>query len=198
MTEKYETITQRFERLARQKGLEPFAMNSMNWFITKAQSINRSDTRKELLRHGKKKNGMPALGRMYFYQYDAKNKDTLPYWDSFPLIFLVSLREGGWEGINLHYLPPKARAILLDRLMDLRSNKKYTDNTRLRMTYQILKNMPKYVLFKPCYKRYLSTHISSRIIEIPHTEWEATVFLPVQRFNKEVNSRIWSNSIGGN
>lgn len=194
---KHETITQRLERLARQKGLQPFAMNSMNWFIDKAKGINRTDTRRELFKHGKKRNGMPALGRMYFYQYDAKHKDTLPYWDSFPLIFLLNVYEDGFLGINLHYLPPKARAILLDRLLDLKSSRKYKDSVRLRMTYQLLKNITKYVLFKPCLKRYLTSHVSSRLIEIPHTEWEATVFLPLQQFNKEVNSRIWSDSLNG-
>lgn len=195
MAEKFETITQRLEKIARQKGLEPFAMKSMNWFISKAHSINRADTRKELFKHGKKKNGLPALGRMYFYRYDAKHKDTLPYWDSFPLIFLVGLEETGWLALNIHYLPPKARALLLDKLINLRSNKKYTDSVRLRMTYQLLKNIPKYYLFKPCLKRYLASHVKSRIIEIPFTEWEATIFLPLQQFNKEINSRIWSDSL---
>jgi len=197
MIEKTETITQRLEKLARQRGLEPFAMKSMNWFIDKAKSVNRADARKELFKHGKKKNGAPALGRMYFYQYNAKTKDQLPYWDSFPLIFMLELKEDGFLGINTHYLPPKARALLIDRLLSLRSNKKYTDSVRLRMTYQLLKNIPKYALFKPCLKRYLFSHITSRIIEIPHTEWEATVFLPLQQFNKEVNSRIWSDSMNG-
>lgn len=195
MVDKTETITEKLERLARQRGLEPFSMSSMNWFINKAQSVRRMQSRNELLKHGKVKRGLPGLGRMYFYQYNAKTKDDLPYWDSFPLIFLVSLNETGWHGINLHYLPPKARAILLDRLLDLRSNKKYTDSVRLRMTYQMLKNIPKYALFRPCFKRYLNTHVMSKIIEIPHTEWEATVFLPLQQFNKEVNSKIWSDSL---
>ena len=32
---------------------------------------------------------MPEAGKLYLYAYDAKNKDTLPVWDKFPLILCL-------------------------------------------------------------------------------------------------------------
>jgi len=44
-------------------------------------------------------------GNMYMYVYDPKYKDTMPYWDQFPLCLPFDEISGGFVGINLHYLP---------------------------------------------------------------------------------------------
>ena len=46
-------------------------------------------------------------GRMYFFEYDALHKDTLPIWDRYPLIFPWDSWKGNngvtyFIGINLH------------------------------------------------------------------------------------------------
>ena len=55
----------------------------------------------------------PQPGKLYAYMYDAKHKDTLPFWDKFPLIVYLGLGKQGTTtlmyGLNLHYIPPKAR-----------------------------------------------------------------------------------------
>jgi len=38
----------------------------------------------------------PELGRMYLYCYDAKLKDTLPYWDAYPVTIVVDLYPDGF------------------------------------------------------------------------------------------------------
>ena len=54
------------------------------------------------------------IGRMYHFFYDPKHKKTLPYYDRFPLIFPFKSVRGGFLGINLHYLPLRLRAKLMD------------------------------------------------------------------------------------
>ena len=49
-------------------------------------------------------------GMMITYTYNAKNDDTLPYWDRHPLIIVTKIVDNGWFGINLHYLHPSMRA----------------------------------------------------------------------------------------
>jgi hypothetical protein len=73
-----------------------------------------------------------TIGKMYLFQYDPKHKATLPYYDTFPVIFPVDLAEGGFYGLNLHYLPIKLRAQLMNALYQLSSNTKYDDKTKLR------------------------------------------------------------------
>ena len=48
---------------------------------------------------------MPLVGSMYMYEYSAKHKDTLPYYDRLPLIFPYKKVKGGFYGLNMHYLP---------------------------------------------------------------------------------------------
>ena len=61
----------------------------------------------------------PEIGKMYLFQYDAKHKDILPYWDRWPLIFPFDNAKGGFYGINLHYLPPGARISLMLSLIHI-------------------------------------------------------------------------------
>ena len=135
-----------------------------------------------------------TIGKMYLFQYDPKHKATLPYYDTFPVIFPVDLAEGGFYGLNLHYLPIKLRAQLMNALYQLSSNTKYDDKTKLQISYKILKAASKYSLFKPTFKHYLTDHVRSRFIEITSSEWDIAAFLPVQRFQKASQSKIWSDS----
>ena len=57
-----------------------------------------------------------SLGNLYCYHYDPKYKATLPYYDVFPMIMLIGVDNDTFLGLNFHYLPPKLRAILLDRV----------------------------------------------------------------------------------
>ena len=65
----------------------------------------------------------------------------------------VEPAEGGFRGINLHYLPPILRAKFLDALLDVTNNKKYDDTTKFRLTYDILNGARKMRYFKPCFKK---------------------------------------------
>ena len=59
-----------------------------------------------------------VLGKMYFFSYDPKWKDKLPWYDRFPLIFPIERYNDGFLGINFHYLHPRDRAILMDELKE--------------------------------------------------------------------------------
>ena len=136
----------------------------------------------------------PLIGRMYLFNYDPKMKKTLPYYDRFPLIFQVGPAQGGFMGINMHYLPYQFRAILMDRLYDLVSNKKYDESTRLRVSYNILKSASRYKYFKPTLKRYLNEHVRSRFLQIDSVEWDIALFLPIERFTKKTKEVAWRDS----
>ena len=90
---------------------------------------------------------------MFFY--DPKTKDTLPYYDTFPLVVVVGPAEKGFYGLNLHYLPPILRAKMLDALMDIATSKK-SPNAKFEITYEDSKSHSKLRYFKPCFKHYLS------------------------------------------
>jgi hypothetical protein len=135
------------------------------------------------------------IGRMFFYGYNPKTKDTLPYYDIFPLILMVRGLDDGWHGLNLHYLPPKHREILITRLMEHMSDSRLDNKTRIKMNYAILSSAAKYRLFKPCFKRYLMTHTTTAVRPIPFTDWPKAIMLPVAKFKKAPITQVWADSL---
>ena len=135
-----------------------------------------------------------VVGRMYLFYYDPKTKDTLPYYDRFPLIFPFRKVDDGFYGINLHYLPYILRARLMDSLMDLANNKLNDDTTKLKISYQILNASAKFKYFQPCVKHYLNNHVKSRFLWVPAEQWNTALFLPLERFAKRRKETVWRDS----
>ena len=133
-------------------------------------------------------------GEMYLYHYDAKHKDTLPYWDRFPMVFPFKVESNRFWGLNLHYLPLKERAMLMDALYTLSSNSRYDETTRLKMSYEVLNGASKFRLFKPCIKQYLYSQVVSNFLYIYPSEWDMALFLPVERFVGATKSQVWKDS----
>jgi hypothetical protein len=137
-----------------------------------------------------------SIGGMYMFVYDPKTKEKLPYYDKFPLIFPFKDADGGFLGLNLHYLPPVARAKLMDALWPHIDNDDLRQDRKLEITYRILNGSSRYRHFKPCVKRYLNNHVRTRFVRIYPEEWNLAVFLPTERFAKTSKGTVYRDSIG--
>lgn len=135
------------------------------------------------------------IGGIYMFSYDPKEKKTLPYYDTFPVVIPIEPTSDGFLGLNMHYLPPKYRAFLMDRLMEVASDDRYDENTKLQLSYSMLKKASRYRYFEPCLKRYLNKHIRSRMIEVPADQWDIALFLPLERFQKANKRVVYAESI---
>lgn len=122
------------------------------------------------------------FGKMYMFQYDAKTKDKLPVWDRFPCIIVIGINNDGFTGLNLHYLPYKYRAAFMDALYEFVSDEKYNAKTTFTATYPLLKASYRTRFVSVCIKRYLLSHVRSRIVNIPPKDWDTAMFLPVEQF----------------
>ena len=186
-------LFQKLEYEAFRKGITPRSKESRAWFQKKASQlgVSRSGIFKEdeiLLR------SRPAVGSMYMYFYDPKHKETLPYYDRFPLTILVGPAKGGFYGLNLHYLPLDIRAKFLDSLLDTINNQRYDESTRFRLSYSMLQRASKLRAFKPCFKHYLTKHVRSRFAMVQAPEWEIATFLPTADFEKSSSSSVYKDS----
>lgn len=176
------------------KGIARRTDEAQKWFMEKARdlrSINRRDLLRDPLLEEKTR---PLVGRIYHYFYDPKHKDTLPYYDRFPLTMMVAPAQDGFYGLNLHYLHPMTRAALLDKLMDVATNKRYNDRTRLRINYEILNRAKEYREFRPCFKHYLTKHLKSKVVLVPASEWDIAIFLPTEQFKGSTKTKVWTES----
>ena len=123
------------------------------------------------------------LGDLFCYYYNPKYKTTLPYYDMFPMIMLISAEKDTFLGINFHYLRPKWRAVLLDRVSSKIGNG-LPRWSKLRQIRQIA----------PTIKRYRFDHIMRRVIPIEENEQEIAIFLPTERFRKSAKAKVWADS----
>ena len=124
-----------------------------------------------------------SLGDMFCYYYNPKYRKTLPYYDMFPMIMLLSAEKETFLGINFHYLRPKWRAILLDRV-SAKIGGGLPKWSKLRQIRQIA----------PTIKRYRFDHIMKKVIPIEEDEQEIAIFLPTEKFKKTGKANVWSDS----
>ncbi len=136
----------------------------------------------------------PIVGSMYMFSYDPKHKKTLPFYDRFPLIFPIGPAPGGFYGINFHYLHPRLRARLMDALYKCASDKNLNTDTKLRINYQILKNIARVPYYKATVKHYLNRYVKSNFITVFPAEWDIALFLDVAKFEKATQQRVWEVS----
>ena len=167
---------------------------SRTWYRDTANKFKTVNERNLMKGDTDRLRSQPKIGHMYMFYYDAKHKETLPYFDRFPMIFPYKKVKGGFMGINLHYLPHILRAKLMDSLYDISSNDLYDETTKLRMSYNILSSASKYKWFKPCIKHYLTTQVRSRFLYVYPAEWDIALFLPLERFSGANKSKVWSDS----
>ena len=185
-------IFQKLEFEAFRAGITPRTKESMNWFRQKAQAMGKVSRAALMKEEPIELQNKSIVGNMYMFFYDPKHKETLPYYDTFPLIIMVEKAPGGFYGLNLHYLPPVLRAKLFDALT--LTNNRYDETTRFKARYRILQSVRKLRYFKPCFKHYLTNHVESRIVKVEPPEWEIAMFMQTQRFKKSKAGAIYKDS----
>ena len=115
-----------------------------SWYRATAQNFGRINERKLLTSDSTRMVSTIRPGHMYMFMYDPKYKETLPYYDRFPVIFPFRVEGDRFWGINLHYLPVNLRAQLMDGLYDVINNQRYDEKTKLRISYSILNRASKF------------------------------------------------------
>jgi hypothetical protein len=181
------------EAEAFRKGLAARSKEASDWFAKNVKKLGKLGP-SILGDDGLRKQAGASPGDMVMYTYNPKLKKTLPYYDTFPLAIVVGPAKGGFHAINLHYLPPKVRAIFLDKLGDVASNQKFNATTRFKITYKLLMATKNYKYFKPCFKHYLTANVTSNIMKVNAAEWNIAIFLQTASFKKASEGAIWADS----
>ena len=170
--------------------------SARDWY--RDQAIKSTTTPTSLMKADESKSRFSTsganVGGLYLFQYNPKHKKTLPFYDTFPLVFPVGSAPGGFMGLNMHYLSYRHRAVLMNALYDLATNDRYDQTTKLRISYDTLKAAAKYKYFKATLHHYLSSHVKSRFLEVSAAEWDIALFLPIARFQKATQDKVWAES----
>ena len=175
------SLLDKFYKEMNARGIKPRTDAARAWLQGKISQLKIPANRSTLLNDANRVSSKAFIGKMYFFHYEAKYKDTLPVWDRFPLVIPMDLYQDGFLGLNLHYLDPYNRLVLLDKLQDFINNNKYDDTTIFRLSYDLLSKSRRYEMIGPCVKRYLFEHIMSPLIYIEPDSWETAIFLPTEK-----------------
>ena len=108
-----------------------------------------------------------VTGHMYMFEYKAKMR-WLPYYDRFPLVYVIKSSKTEFWGANLHYLAPKKRLIATKKLMQGRID-----------------------IPKKCFHKYLHSHVEGLYLDLASNEWDTAILLPTADFVKDHNGMIF-------
>lgn len=97
-------------------------------------------------------------GHLCFFEYKAETP-SLPYYDKYPLVYVLSVSGSEFYGANLHYLNYKKRLIVISKLKEG------------------LIDIPKKILHK-----YLNKRCKSLFLDLAKQEWTTASNLPVEDF----------------
>ena len=163
-----------FDQISNQikTGNEPF-----KWYRNRIKELGTPSV-PELLRTGKLSK-TPVGKSLNMFVYSPKGRNKLPYYDTFPLVLPLKSMEGGFLGLNCHYLPYALRARLLDAAGGDSLNISAIEKNRLT---------------KPCIKRYLFGYTRSMFRKVDDEDNLTAIMLPVQRFKKASTSEVWADS----
>lgn len=167
---------------------------SVNWYrnqVQTLQKLNRSVN--TMMTQASQLRSRLYPGGLYLFHYDAKHKDTLPYWDSTPLVFPFHAVQGGFYGLNLHYLPYGARFKLMAALIEV-THQHSDPKMRMQISWSILNSGAKFPGVGACVKHYLNDHVQSRFLDIPQEQWLAAAMMPIEQFQGANKEAVWKQS----
>jgi hypothetical protein len=105
-------------------------------------------------------------GRLFLFEYEAKMK-YLPYYDTFPLVYVIKANPDHFFGFNLHYLEPRKRMIAIEKL-----------------------KQDKIDLPRSCLHKYILDHVDGFLLDLAIDEWDTAIALPVEHFVKEKGNTL--------
>ena len=165
----------------RPEEIETRSIDSLQWFQTNVRDIRRTPS--SLMKENQNFVTRFELGKMYMFMYEAKRKDKLKYYDYFPVTICLKRYSNGFMGINLHYLAPRYRALLMDGLYEF--YREIDDESYFQIRYPSVKSISKLRWAKPCIKQYQYPYIDSRIVEVRPEHMDMVVMLPSQQFRSQ-------------
>lgn len=170
---------------------------SLDWFRKRVSKDLKYKPRRLLQDHGdyrvrKGREGKTLIGRLYYYEYEAVEAGDreLGVYDRFPMVFVfnTSKTEDGRQllhAINMHYLTPRERAVVYLKLMKLRNKKGWTNATKLKASWALLKSVAEHDLLKRAVHSYRVDRIlNHKMVEIHAEDWEIATFLRLEQWIK--------------
>jgi len=160
---------------------------SIRWYQNKIREFG-IPSQKKLLNEGQASTTL-YRGKMNFFVYNPKHRETLPYYDKFPLILPLQVEQAHFIGLNFHYLSIPYRLQLLEKLQRFRRGT--GENEIMKVRWDRVNNFKE---SNAVVKKYLKNHVRSVFREINPDEMLTAILLPVQSFSKRSIYKVYADS----
>ena len=184
-------------------------IRAYEWYMKKIEEMRGRGlvTKGKLVTYSEMATSKIEIGSVYMFIYDnPKYKDTLKYFDAFPIVIPFGFDNQHFTGYNLHYQPPRTRWLLLKKLMtnsEISTVRRSSKEAKMQMDYQLLKGASSFKDLQPTIHQYLYERVGQinggLFLKIPPAEWPIACLLPVQDFRSKDRSysaeRVWQDSM---
>lgn len=164
---------------------------SQSWYQNQITKLGNLQNKVNVALRSGQKQIVP--GGLYLFRYDPKHSETLPYYDTLPLVLPFASVKGGFLGINLHYLPYGLRFKLMGALTSLIADID-DPRSRARVSWQMLSSSARFRGVDACVKHYLTAQVKSQFLEIPNDQWLAAALMPIEQFTGATKEKVFYNS----
>lgn len=116
---------------------------------------------------GRDRNIVRAFPRLYslmLWEYKAKYRRELPYYDKYPLAFILDFQPNSFFAVNLHYYSPEERVAIARSLAE--------------------NQIPR---FDRGTHKYLISEVRSPYLDFDSREWDTICLLPIEEFVRDLN-----------
>jgi hypothetical protein len=170
---------------------------SQQWFDDKIASMNRNRTTPNsvmLKDNVDKLTGTIEPSNLYSFYYWPKHNETLPYFDTFPLVFPIERTADSFLGLNMHYLNYPMRFALFRELLKVSNNTRISESSKMKLNWSNLKGASKLAPAQACIKRYLFEQVKSPFMKIDPVDWTTAMLMPLARFQGQTKETVWAES----
>lgn len=173
---------------------EKRTFQALTWYRNKVRDVfGTRDTPPELFFDKNNYPNRPIPGNIVTFRYNPSNKNTLPFYDVFPLVLILRIVPGGFIGLNFHYIHPMDRAVFMSKLQ--RYERPFPDGTiKLNIRYSTLKNVGGLPFHEECVKRYKRANIRTMFYTLTPEEWDIALFLPTEKFVNKTKQNVWKEA----
>ena len=167
------------------------------WYYNKVKETAPGKAAHAVMFKGRRSISKFLPGSMMTFRYQSKlyEEGTLPYFDAAPLIIFLDIdRHENLLGLNLHYLPPVARARVMQFLIGNVKSKIVRHDNKLPIDYGKVQAISKLAPLRFAIKSYIPTRAVGKLVRIQPEEWHHSIFLPVAKFIGTSPRGVWKQN----
>lgn len=168
---------------------------AQKWFDEKIRGISPIGAKAFIRESGARASATVRPGNLYAFMYMPIGAATLPYYDTFPLVFPLSSTKDTFFGLNMHYLPYPTRFAVFKELVKIGGVPGLTDAKRMSLKWEMIAGVSKLAPLQACIKQYRFDAVGSPFMEIKQQDWATAMLLPTQSFKKSSASTVWKDTL---